>query len=537
MERINGHLLYREYPEYVVFRESFTGDGSATTFTLGGTVGNATFHNTSWSLSCVATTFPAHVTNTNKKPTYDSLIPLTRNRVGVSSINGTTGVVTLDYAPRNGVNFYIWYWYALPTHGLLEDYYREDFVASMEEEAASYSEDITVTTTNFGGILSSADNTVQKALDTIDDHNHDSRYYTETEADALLAGKSDTGHNHTESDITDLDKYTQAEVDSAIDTDIATHAASGDHDGRYYTETELDNGQLDGRYYTENEVNTLLGSYELDSHLHDGEILQLDAINSDGGAFSFATTGDITFNHGLILPDGGALKVSDGNPQIILDNANGYVEITGKVGIGANAPAGPLHVQDTTLNTTDSFYGIYGEFTKTAGVTTTADVMYGMDSTMIMNDADSTIGHLMGGYYAAQLDAGAVGDGGLSRTVRALYGRADINGGTVTGDVYGFYTLVDIEAAATVTNSVFGHYLAVDADADPGNTVYMIYLSEGTNIDYCIYQDGSSENRFGGVVNAVGGFQDNGVAGIDATFTNGDGDTVTVSGGIITDIS
>jgi hypothetical protein len=40
-----------------------------------------------------------------------------------------------------------------------------------------------------------------------------------------------------------------------------------------------------------------------------------------------------------------------------------------------------------------------------------------------------------------------------------------------------------------------------------------------------------------GYVNAVGGFKDNGKAGIDTTFTNGDGDTVTVSGGIITGVA
>lgn len=47
-------------------------------------------------------------------------------------------------------------------------------------------------------------------------HNHDTRYYTETETDTLLSGKSDTGHTHTESEITDLDKYTQSEVEALI---------------------------------------------------------------------------------------------------------------------------------------------------------------------------------------------------------------------------------------------------------------------------------------------------------------------------------
>lgn len=53
--------------------------------------------------------------------------------------------------------------------------------------------DIQVDTSAFGGVLSGSDSTVQAALDTVDDH------------------------QHTESDITDLDKYTQAQVDAKDD--------------------------------------------------------------------------------------------------------------------------------------------------------------------------------------------------------------------------------------------------------------------------------------------------------------------------------
>jgi len=45
----------------------------------------------------------------------------------------------------------------------------------------------------------------------------------------------------------DFDIYEQSEVDtisgslsSEIDTDISSHAASADHDGRYYIEAEVD---------------------------------------------------------------------------------------------------------------------------------------------------------------------------------------------------------------------------------------------------------------------------------------------------------
>lgn len=57
--------------------------------------------------------------------------------------------------------------------------------------------------------------------------------------------------------------FTSNEVEGALQ-ELATGKASSSHthDGRYYTETELDNGQLDTRYYTEIEVNNLLKADE-----------------------------------------------------------------------------------------------------------------------------------------------------------------------------------------------------------------------------------------------------------------------------------
>ncbi len=89
-------------------------------------------------------------------------------------------------------------------------------------------------------------------------HAHDDRYYTETEVNTLLAGKSDTGHAH------DDRYYTEAEITSLL---AGKAAASHTHDDRYYTETEVNNllaGKAaashthDDRYYTETEVNNLL---------------------------------------------------------------------------------------------------------------------------------------------------------------------------------------------------------------------------------------------------------------------------------------
>jgi hypothetical protein len=103
--------------------------------------------------------------------------------------------------------------------------------------------------------------------------------YTKLEIDGALSGKANSVHSHFESDIVDLDKYTKAEIDDALSgkvdkvdgkglstNDFTTsdknkldslsenaslnytsmqealnnHKTSSDHDGRYYTKTDLD---------------------------------------------------------------------------------------------------------------------------------------------------------------------------------------------------------------------------------------------------------------------------------------------------------
>ena len=126
------------------------------------------------------------------------------------------------------------------------------------------SEEVDTNTNNFDNILSSNEDTIQKALDKLDDHVHDDRYYTESETDTLLNGKSDVGHTH------DDRYYTESEVDTLLDdkedksNKVTSFQATPDdnhypseklvkdnldnksdinhtHDDRYYTETETDN--------------------------------------------------------------------------------------------------------------------------------------------------------------------------------------------------------------------------------------------------------------------------------------------------------
>ena len=62
-------------------------------------------------------------------------------------------------------------------------------------------------------------------------HDHDSRYYTESEIDTKLNGKSNTGHTH------DDRYYTESEIDTKLN---GKSNIDHTHDERYYTETEID---------------------------------------------------------------------------------------------------------------------------------------------------------------------------------------------------------------------------------------------------------------------------------------------------------
>lgn len=70
---------------------------------------------------------------------------------------------------------------------------------------------------------------------------------------------------------------------------------------------------------------TALEFGEVPSHVHDGDTLELDAVDSDGGAFAFNTTGDVTFNQSieaagytLTGSSGGFLKLVSGDYLLLV---------------------------------------------------------------------------------------------------------------------------------------------------------------------------------------------------------------------------
>lgn len=127
-------------------------------------------------------------------------------------------------------------------------------------------------------------------------HNHDDRYYTESETDTKLSGKANTRHTHGMSDVNGL---TSALSDKA--------EADHTHDNRYYTESEMDtklNGKSntdhnhDSRYYTETEVDTKLNGKSNTGHTHDDRYFTETEVTN-----KLALKSDKTHNHQGVYPE------------------------------------------------------------------------------------------------------------------------------------------------------------------------------------------------------------------------------------------
>jgi hypothetical protein len=133
---------------------------------------------------------------------------------------------------------------------------------NIEAQAGDYSaSQVTNDSTVTGDFVDDALNTLKTSVDAKADtttvtsqlanksdvgHNHDSRYYTESEVDTLLGGKANTSHNH------DDRYYTEAEVNALLANKSDT---SHTHDSRYYQKSEV---------YTQAEVDALLAANGFD---------------------------------------------------------------------------------------------------------------------------------------------------------------------------------------------------------------------------------------------------------------------------------
>ena len=207
---------------------------------------------------------------------------------------------------------------------------------------------------------------------------------------------------------------------------------------------------------------------------------------------------------------------------------------------------------------------------------TTIDIMSGIKTMsyitgthngagIIANSVGITTGNLYGVYskvnngnyngsaFGAKLMAFVTGTIGVTRGVHGVatlgssaygvYGEAD-GAATANYGIYGtaYNGVVNWAGFFALGNVYIRNYLRVGGGAD--NTTNAFGLKFGISEDTNLYRSAVSTLKTDDdfisalTIDAIGGFKDNGVAGIDSTgFVIAVGDTITVSGGIITALS
>lgn len=176
-----------------------------------------------------------------------------------------------------------------------------------------------------------------------------------------------------------------------------------------------------------------------------------------------------------------------------------------------------VYVYNHSVTYPDTYYGVYSSHTKLGGITDLNDNYYGHYGRMEVNQSDSVLGVLYGGFHESALTSGQVNflighqslatmDAGVyvysvaeADYVYGGYSVADLNEGVVYGDVVGHFVNVDAESAVVIGGSIYGLVVRVDNDSD-APTACMVYLDELTDIDWGIYQNGTAMHYFGGHV-------------------------------------
>jgi hypothetical protein len=248
---------------------------------------------------------------------------------------------------------------------------------------------------------------------------------------------------------------------------------------------------------------------------------------------------DVTSSGKLLIPDNGYIgSVSDADAVQI--QADGDVvlsqglSLAGTKGIGVydvpSAQAG-LYVHDATFSTINTHYGVNISLTKTAGASDYNDSMTGSNSYMALNQSGGEIGYLYGITSTASLLDGSVGTvvnnrnmygaglvaytngGTVNGNIYGSVNTANLDAGAITGSVVGTYSNVDIESGVTIGGNVYGHLISVDDDGGAAGTVYGLYISSQTGVDYAIYQGGSAPSVFGGNLTLPSGGEINTASG------------------------
>ncbi|MBU1173568.1 MAG: hypothetical protein KKD44_28705, partial [Proteobacteria bacterium] len=164
-------------------------------------------------------------------------------------------------------------------------------------------------------------------------------------------------------------------------------------------------------------------------------------------------------NDMYIVAAAGGIGNAVGTARLMFNSAGAtnYAYFSGcNVGVGHLAPPGHFTVFDAAINTVAAYYGQYNYHRKMLGATDHDDSLYGIYSNLILNQVGGEIGHMIGLSLNTQLIAGSVGDAVNTRFLWGISNVVDLDGGTVTNDVFGMVFKIDQEAANTVTDSIYG---------------------------------------------------------------------------------
>ena len=400
-------------------------------------------------------------------------------------------------------------------------------------------------------------------------------------------------------------------------------------------------------------------TYSLSNHLHNGDTLQHDAVNSDGGAFGFTTTGTVTFNQKIYANN---FEFDDTNQSTSIGtNAEGVL-LAGVTSLGYSASKGNTKTYVTTIghsagldntgagqtaighnagNTnsgaSQTVFGFSAGF-QNSGASQTAfgsnagfqntganQTAFGNPAGYANTGANQTALGRYAGYKNSATDQSVFGsysghfNTGIWQSCYGSYSGQRNTGSYLTafgpyagqyndGDYNSalgynaFNTFVeDAGSAVTFDNvdvdtannrvTIVGHgigaigtyhnlkftegsaplpilvdgtvYLWKVINANTLELLFDLMIQQGTGVGHkltpqLIYTNSTAigynaepdasnqvmlgdsnvtEVRTTGTVNAGGGFADNGVAGVDGSFVDNNGNTVTVNGGIITSLS
>jgi len=172
-----------------------------------------------------------------------------------------------------------------------------------------------------------------------------------------------------------------------------------------------------------------------------------------------------------------------------------------------------VFLTNSTVSTTDTYYGIYNQNIKTAGASDNSDTMWGLFNDIRINQSGGTVGTTRGLYTQALLLDGTIDpelmgieawgrmEGG---TITDLYGafiHAFVDAGTVGDDIFGSMIDVDIDASVTsIGGDVYGLYIKIDVDKDPVGKAYGLYVDDLSNVDYAIFTKSTAPTKLNGLI-------------------------------------